>query len=73
MTAVTIDQNRVVWDSLEEDEQDMLMDSIVDQVACERFATEEMGIEDYITMIHSSNFDGEVQIVVITKQEIGFV
>lgn len=70
---ITASQNGDMWDSLEEEEKQMISDSLKSQIICENFVSNQMGIKDYISMISSSNSKGEIHMVVITKEETGYL
>jgi ribonucleotide reductase beta subunit family protein with ferritin-like domain len=68
----TASQNGDMWDSLEDEEKQMISDSLRDQIICESFVTNQMGI-DCEEMVSSSNSKGEIHMVVITKEETGYL
>jgi acyl-CoA reductase-like NAD-dependent aldehyde dehydrogenase len=73
LTSATIEQNADVWDNLETEEREAIMEDIVDQIACESFTVDEMGIDDYISITYTSTLNGEVQIIVLTEEPIPFI
>ena len=73
MISSTIDQNEEVWNELDDDETESLIQDLTDQVVCAKFAVEEMEIYDFSAMIYSCNDNGEVQIVVLTEEATGYI
>lgn len=66
-------QNEDMWDSLEEEEKQIINDSLRNQIICENFVTNQMGIKDCLSMVSTTNSKGEIHMVITTKEETGYL
>lgn len=66
-------QNEDVFEDLEEEELEIVNEMLSNQMICENFIINEMGIDDCIEMIGSANSKGEIKMIVLTEKETGYL
>lgn len=70
---LAIEQNKEAWDEFLDSEKSFITESLVNQLSCENFIINQMGISDYLEIMHSSEANGEIQVSVLTKDELEYI
>lgn len=70
---LAIEQNKKAWEELSDEEKESITESLVDQLSCEHFIINQMNVGEYIEIAHSSKTNEEIQISILTKNELEYI